>query len=63
MNLPLFGIIDRPSYSFESFEEPGYSIITTNMNKNNMQNDVYISLKNPKNYEKDIPELLRIKFL
>lgn len=61
MILQQFGIIERPSYVFEGYSEAGYTAITTGIEKG--KSDVYASLKNPKNYETDLPKLLRIKLL
>ncbi len=52
------GIIERPGYGFEQYSDPGYSIITTNMNKGSK--NVYISLKNPKDYKEALPTLLGV---
>lgn len=52
------GIIERPNYSFELFSDPGYTFITTDL-KNDR--DLYISLKNPREYKKSISEILDIK--
>ena len=49
----------RPNYNFEEFIDPGYTTFTTGIESN--KKDVCISLKNPKDYEDSIPELLRIK--
>lgn len=57
MNLQQCGIIERPSYSFESFSDSGYTIITTGFSKD--EKDVYISLENPKDYKTSITQLLR----
>ncbi len=58
MNLLLFGIMERASYNFEGYGDPGYSIISTNYNDGKSQ--AYISLKNPKNYKKEIPKILGV---
>lgn len=55
----IVGIIERPDYSFESYSDPGYTVITTNANISNK--DVYIALKNPKNHIESISELLGVK--
>ncbi len=52
----IVGIIERPGYGFEEYSDPGYSIITTNMNEGSK--NVYISLKHPKEYKEVIPMLL-----
>lgn len=50
------GIIERPNTSFESYSDPGYTMITTNINKG--KTEAFISLKNPKEYKTSISELL-----
>lgn len=52
----IVGVMKRPEYSFEDYGDPGYTIITTNLNSSNQ--DAYVSLKNPRNYKTDIMELL-----
>ena len=52
----IVGIIERPGYGFEEYSDPGYTIITTNMNEGSK--NVYISLKHPKEYKETIPMLL-----
>ncbi len=52
----IVGIIERPGYEFEKYSDPGYSIITTNINEG--IKNVYISLKHPKEYKEVIPMLL-----
>ena len=52
----IVGIIERPDYSFENYGDPGYTIISTNIDKG--ARSVYITLKNPNNYKTIIPELL-----
>ncbi len=54
----IVGIIERPGYGFEQYGDPGYSIITTNLNEGSK--NVYISLKNPKEYKTTIPILLGV---
>ncbi len=49
------GIIERPDYSFEDYGDPGYTIITTDKNKG--KQNVYISLKNPKDYQLSIANM------
>ena len=51
----------RPNYNFEDFTDPGYTCFTTGIASD--KKDVCISLKNPKDYESAIPELLRTKHL
>ena len=50
------GIIKRPDYSFEEYSDPGYTVITTNINKG--LKNLYITLKNPKAYKTVIPNIL-----
>lgn len=52
----IVGIIERPYYSFETFRDPGYTIITTNLNEGKKQ--AYLSLKNPQKYKTILPEIL-----
>ena len=52
----IVGIMERPGYGFEQYGDPGYSVITTNLNEKSK--NVYISLKNPKEYKEVIPMLL-----
>lgn len=51
--------MSRPDYSFEGFEDPGYTVLTTGIS--GKTKDVCISLKNPKRYEEEIPEILRFR--
>lgn len=55
----IVGIIERPEYNFESFRDPGYTVITTNMNTE--AKNAYISLKNPREYKTSLTELLGAK--
>ena len=55
----IVGIIKRPDYSFESYSNPGYTIISTDINKENKR--AYITLKKPKEYQKSISEILGAK--
>lgn len=50
------GIIERPNYSFEIYSDPGYTIISTNINEG--REDAFISLKNPKEYKTSIANIL-----
>lgn len=50
------GIMERPNSSFESYGDPGYTIISTGINEG--ESDLYLSLKSPKDYEKSVTELL-----
>ena len=52
----IVGIIERPDYSFENYSDPGYTIISTNIDKGTKS--IYITLKNPNNYKTIIPGLL-----
>ncbi len=52
----IVGIMERPNYNFELYGDPGYTVLTTHLETE--ESDVYISLKNPKDYKTAIPELL-----
>lgn len=52
------GIIERPNYSFEIFSDPGYTIISTNINDG--IEDAFISLKNPKEYKTSMANILGV---
>lgn len=52
------GIIERPNYYFEIFSDPGYTIISTNINDG--IEDAFISLKNPKEYKTSIANILGV---
>ncbi len=54
--LTIVGIIERPSYDFENYSDPGYTIITTNRNEG--KQNAFISLKNPKDYQTAIASML-----
>ena len=54
----IVGIIEKPNINFEGFSESGYTIISTELEQG--ENDLYVSLKNPKEYKTAIPELLGI---
>lgn len=54
------GIIERPDYTFENTGDPGYTMITTNLNKG--KTEAYLSLKEPKEYKSSISELLGVKY-
>lgn len=54
------GIIERPNYTFENTGDPGYTMITTNLNKG--KTEAYLSLKEPKEYKSSISELLGVKY-
>ena len=55
----IVGIIERPNYSFENYSAPSYTVITTNMDEGNTT--VYLSLKNPKEYEDATSKILGAK--
>lgn len=55
----IVGIIERPDYTFENTNCPGYTAITTNMDGN--QKDIYISLKNPREYKEVISQIFNVK--
>lgn len=59
MEFTIVGIISRPTSGFESYSDPGYTIITTNLNKE--ESLVYVTLKNATNYKKTIPSTLGFK--
>lgn len=50
------GIIERPNYGFEEYSDPGYTIITTGIEFG--ENDIYMSLKSPKDYKESLTQLL-----
>lgn len=54
----IVGIIKKPDVSFEGYSDPGYTIISIGINEG--EKDLYVSLKNPKQFKTDIPELLGI---
>lgn len=55
----IVGFIERPSYDFEIYSDPGYTIITTHMD--NGIKSTYVTLKNPKDYKISISEILGAK--
>ena len=55
----IVGIIEKPNSNFESYGDPGYTIISTGINEG--ESDLYLSLKSPKDYEKSVTELLGIQ--
>lgn len=57
--LKVVGVIERPEITFEEYSEPGYTIISTGIEQGNT--DLYISLKNPKNYEETLTKLFNVK--
>ncbi len=52
----IVGIIERPSYDFESYSSPGYTIITTNTNIG--KQNAFITLKNVKEYQRAITGIM-----
>lgn len=52
----IVGIIERPNYLFESYGDPGYTILTTNLQQGKKQ--AYLSFKDAKKYQTVIPEIL-----
>lgn len=52
----IVGVIKRPNTSFETYYSPGYTAITTNIQDGNK--DIYITLKNPRDYKTSIAEIL-----
>ena len=58
-NFKIVGIIERPEYSFEDYGDPGYTIISTNINIG--EQNIYIALKNSHKYKETIPEILGAK--
>lgn len=55
----IVGIIKRPNTNFESYTEPGYTVITTGINTG--RSDLYISLKSPRQYEEKLPQIVGAK--
>ena len=54
------GMIERPDYTFENTGDPGYTMITTNLNRGKTEG--YLSLKKPKEYKSSISELLGVNY-
>lgn len=54
------GMIERPDYTFENTGDPGYTMITTNLNRG--KTEAYLSLKKPKEYKSSISELLGVNY-
>ena len=54
------GMIERPNYTFENRGDPGYTMITTNLNRG--KTEAYLSLKEPKEYKSSLSELLGVKY-
>lgn len=52
----IVGIIERTNYNFELHSDPGYTIISTNIEPE--KQEAYITLKNPKEYKKVIPNIV-----
>lgn len=55
----IVGIIDRPDFAFEGYSDPGYTVITNEIDSE--VKDIYISLKNPKDNKVAVSELLGVK--
>lgn len=55
----IVGIIERPNYEFERYSDPGYTIISTNINSD--ENDAFIELKKPKEYQTAISNIMGAK--
>ena len=53
-------MIERPDYTFENTGDPGYTMITTNLNRG--KTEAYLSLKKPKEYKSSISELLGVNY-
>ena len=53
------GIIERPDFAFEGYSDPGYTVITTEINSG--RKDVYITLKKPKDSKNAISQILGVK--
>lgn len=54
----IVGIMERPNYSFENRRDPGYTIISTNIESN--KKETYIILKNPKEYKISIANIFGV---
>lgn len=54
----IVGIIKRPDNSFEDYSTPGYTVITTGINQK--YKDIYVTLKNPTNYQTSISQILGV---
>lgn len=54
------GMIERPDYTFENTGDPGYTMITTNLNRG--KTEAYLSFKKPKEYKSSISELLGVNY-
>ena len=52
------GIMERPDYDFENRSDPGYTIISTEINSD--EKDVFISLKKPKEYKTVIANIMGV---
>ncbi len=55
----IVGVLERPSYDFEPISNPGYTAITTNLNKGDLEE--FILLKNPNEYKESVTEILGAK--
>ncbi len=55
------GVIKRPNTSFENYSDVGYTVITTgDASSPNGKIEGYIALKDPKEYETSIPQMLGV---
>ncbi len=52
----IVGIMERPNYYFETYSDPGYTVISTNIYTG--KQNAYLSLKNPRDYQNAITNLL-----
>ncbi len=55
----IVGIIERPNYGFEEYSDPGYTAISTNIDRGNT--NIYLALKNVKDYKTSMPRILDLK--
>ncbi len=53
------GIIERPDFGFEGYQDPGYTVITTEMSTG--KKDIYIALKDPKENKESISAILGVQ--
>lgn len=58
ISFKIVGIMERPSYEFEAFHDPGYSIISTGYNKG--KTNLFMTFKKPKDYKNTLIELFEI---
>jgi len=54
----IVGIIERPNYGFEDYEDPGFTVITNGFDFKTT--NLYMSLKNPRDYENSICEIVGV---